>query len=335
MKKSTAPPITKEPVSVSRLALRIRWLLVIASLSAGGACAATRMPVIFGLPLDHDDARLSAVWIGHATVLLRFGKEYVLTDPNLSGALYVLPRDTPASIGHRDLPFLTAAVASHMHFDHFDRPTIRRLLPTTALFYPAGGESYAGTLPQERKEAMKPWQSEKVGGLTITAVPVSHFGGRYGIDSMWNDAYTGFVIEGAGRTVFFAGDTGYHPEHFRKIGERFPDIDLALIPIAPYRNGKGNRVHANPVDALKILEDVGARYMLPIHFEGYYGFFGGYDTPRRDLAVAAAEREVQERVFALYPGERWLLPEGGEGELGTPVVSREPRKARRLELGSR
>lgn len=335
MKTLDPPPCAKEPLPVPRLSLRIRWFLVIASVLGGAACAVSRAPVIFGLPGDHDDAKLSAVWIGHATVLLRFGKEYVLTDPNLNGALFVLPRDTPPSIGHRELPFITAAIASHMHFDHFDRPTIRRLLPTTALFYPAGGEPYAGTLPQERKQALEVWQTETVGGLTITAVPVSHFGGRYGIDSMWNDAYTGFVIEGAGRTVFFAGDTGYHPEHFKEIGDRFPDIDLALIPIAPYRGDKGNRVHANPTDALKIFEDVGARYMLPIHFEGYYGFFGGYDKPRQHLATAITEKAMEGRVFALYPGERWLLPEGAEGELGAPIVSREPRKSRRLELGSR
>ena len=42
-----------------------------------------------------------------------------------------------------------------------------------------------------------------------------HQGGRYGIDSLWNHAYTGYLIEGAGRRVFFAGDTGYDADKFR------------------------------------------------------------------------------------------------------------------------
>ena len=42
-------------------------------------------------------------WVGHATVLLRIGPQHVLTDPNLNGALFILPRQTPPSLKHEDL----------------------------------------------------------------------------------------------------------------------------------------------------------------------------------------------------------------------------------------
>ncbi len=309
--------------------MKSRWFLAISVLLAGAACAAlNRPPAVHGLPVDDPEVAFSAVWVGHSTVLLRFGDVHLLTDPNLNGTLYIVPRDTPASVGVRELPFVHAVIASHMHFDHFDRPTLHKLLPTTALFYPAGGEPYAGSLPQRRRQALQPWESVQVADVTITAVPVQHFGGRYGFDSIWNHAYTGYVIEGAGRTVFFAGDTGYHPEMFKEIGARFPDIDVAFVPIAPYRSSSwGNPKHANPSEALAIFRDVGARWMIPIHFEAYYGGWSGYDTPREDLTRSARWQGLSDQVFALYPGERFLLPDEAEVR---PRVSRETRERSRL-----
>jgi len=299
------------------------WILALIAVVAGSCAALHRPPAVRGLPVDDPEAPFSAVWIGHATVLLRLGEVHLLTDPNLNGTLYVVPRHTPPSVTVRELPFVHAAIASHMHFDHFDRPTIRSLLPTTALFYPAGGEPYAGSLPQERREALAPWQTVRVADVEITAVPVQHFGGRYGFDAMWNDAYTGYVIRGAGHTIFFAGDTGYHPAIFREIGERFPGIDVAFVPIAPYRAGRwGNPMHANPTEALAIFRDVGARYMIPIHFEAYYADWSGYDTPRADLLRSARWQGLADRVHALYPGERFVLPAAG----GRPWVTREPQR---------
>jgi len=288
------------------------------------ACTAIpRPPAVVGMPRDDRSARLSAVWIGHATVLLRLGDQRVLTDPNLNGILYIVPRDTEASVRAKEIPFAQAILVSHMHFDHFDRPTLRALSPNSALFHPVGGEPYAGSLTQHRREALSPWQQTRAGDLTITAVPVQHFGGRYGLDALWNDAYTGYVIDGGGMRVFFAGDTGYSPTIFREIGERFPGIDLALIPIAPYRGDKGNRVHVNPREALQIFRDVGARYMIPIHYEAYYASWTGYDRPRSDLEAAVREAGVEGRVFALRPGERWSLP---RKESDKPEITRELRR---------
>ena len=48
---------------------------------------------------------------------------------------------------------------------------------------------------------------------------------------------------------------------------------MAFIPISPIRKeGKRDKwEHANPREALDIFADVGAAYMVPIHYEGYYG----------------------------------------------------------------
>ena len=60
--------------------------------------------------------------------------------------------------------------------------------------------------------------------------------------------------------------------------------------------------------------------MVPIHFESYYRV-GGDDKrrPRRELIAETGQRGLQGRVFALYTGERIVLPDGES----SPFVLRE------------
>ena len=131
------------------------------------------------------------------------------------------------------------------------------------------------------------------------------------------------MIEGAGKRVFFAGDTGYDPEMFKEIGRRFPGIDVAFIPIAPSRGEDGKKKdrwgHVGPQHALDIFVDVGARYMVPIHFEAYFSSGERIDEPRQKLAAEVARRGLQARVFALHTGERFVYPP--EGEPAPTVIS--------------
>jgi N-acyl-phosphatidylethanolamine-hydrolysing phospholipase D len=304
----------------------MRRLLLLLPLVCG-CLVAHEEPAVRGLPRDDRAAPISAVWVGHATVLLRIGNRTVLTDPNLGGAILVLPRETPASLRPSELPRIDVAVISHMHMDHFDAPTVRKLGPDTAVLFPDGGQAYADEIVQPRKRPLKTWESVEVRGLTITAVPARHQGGRYGLDALWNHASTGYLIEGAGRRVYFAGDTGYDPQMFREIGARFPGIDLAFIPIAPARAGRTSDKwgHASPEEALDIFRDVGAAAMVPIHFEAYYS--GGVDhgAPRRRLLAEVARRGLGGRVFALHTGERIALGDGAPrifGEQGPAVANR-------------
>src|ERR1043166_7282747 len=81
--------------------------------------------------LDHEahDGPLVAAWLGHATVLVRLGDKWILTDPVFSqrvgirlgpltfGVGRLLPAIDPAL-----LPPLDLILVSHAHFDHLDRP---------------------------------------------------------------------------------------------------------------------------------------------------------------------------------------------------------------------
>ncbi|MFN2547543.1 MAG: MBL fold metallo-hydrolase [Myxococcales bacterium] len=295
---------------------RVVFALVVPSLIA--ACAGPRRePAVRGMPQDDPSAPLSVVWVGHATVLIRLGRRYVLTDPNLGGAIFVVPRITPASLTPDQLPPLNLVLLSHLHVDHFDRGTMARLPRSTEVVFPPGTAAYTGLIHQTRKDVAKFWEPIERGGITVTAVPVKHVGGRFMIDALWNKGYAGYVIDGAGKRVFFAGDTGYDRAAFVEIGKRFPGIDLAMIPIAPAKGGNVN--HADPDEAVQIFRDVGAKYMIPIHFEAYHSTAVPIDLPRKQLVEIVEKQHLEGRVFALYTGERWVEPEDGSA----PWVTRE------------
>jgi len=285
------------------ICVRWTWLL----LPLLGCAAAHHEPAVRGMPVDDPAASLSALWVGHATVLLRLGRRNVLTDPNLSGSIVIQSRVTPPSLKPSEVPPLDVVLISHLHVDHFDIWTLHRLSHRAEVLYPLGGETYMTGLDQESR-AMKPWEAVERSGVRVTAVPVRHPGGRYVLDALWNHAAAGYVIQAAGHTVFFAGDTGYDAKAFKEIGRRFPRIDLALLPIAPAKGGNPN--HANPKEAVQIFEDLGARYMIPIHFEAYSSTAVPLELPRKQLEEEVERRGLQDRVFALRTGERWMLPDG-------------------------
>src|SRR5438270_4074431 len=105
--------------SASFQVVRVIFILILIAACAGPR----REPAVRGLPRDDPSATLSVVWVGHATVLIRLGHRFVLTDPNLGGALFVVPRITPASLTPEEVPPLQMVLISHLHVDHFDTGT--------------------------------------------------------------------------------------------------------------------------------------------------------------------------------------------------------------------
>lgn len=295
--------------------MRTPLLLAATALLALAGCVtdmSSRPPRVSGLPRDDAAAPISAVWIGHATVLMRLGTKTVLADANFSNHQFLYPRLTAASCKPGDLAGVDVALVSHLHNDHYDVAGLRALPSHPPVIYPAGAQRYARGVPGEHL-FLGSWESVERDGVRITAVPARHVGGRFALDALWNHSFTGYIVEADGRAAYFAGDTGYDPELFKEIGRRFPKIDVAFIPIAPARGGNEN--HASPAEALQIFQDLGARYLVPIHYESFYSSLVPYDEPRRLVLQGAAERGLTDRVFALRTGERLIVP--GEG---APVV---------------
>jgi L-ascorbate metabolism protein UlaG (beta-lactamase superfamily) len=251
---------------------------------------------------------LAVLWAGHATVLIQIQDKVFLTDPlftKTAGMLskrYVEPGLDPATLEKVDYTLI-----SHLHFDHFSYGSLDMLPHEGTLLVPFGALAYTPDFSFREIREMDPWESLDEDGVRITAVPVQHFSGRYGVDIPWmrDRGYTGYVIEYGGTTVFIGGDTGYHPKLFKKIGERF-SVDVAILPIAPVEPRDFMRFgHVDPDEALRIFTDLKARLMVPMHHRTLLQGFDPTDTYAvEQLQRLAREKGVRERVVVLEIGEQ-------------------------------
>lgn len=257
-------------------------------------------------PLPEVDARTVAVtWAGHASWILRVGGLTVLTDPVWSRRILGTPvRVTPVGVRWEDLPPVDAVVISHNHFDHLDAPTLRRLPRHTPLFVPAGLGRWFRRRRFTHVTELDWWEGAELGGVRFDFVPAHHWSRRTLLDtcrSLWG----GWVLtDGGGRSVHFAGDTGYG-HWFGEIGRRHPGLDVALLPIGAYAPRWWLRdVHTDPEEAVRAFTDLGARNMAPMHWATFVLSAEPVMEPLRRLHTAW-ERTGRPRE------ELWDLPVGG------------------------
>ena len=259
----------------------------------------------------HPDARIAVLWVGHATVLVQIDDKYVLTDPVFTRSVGELsPRLVEPGIAPENLPPLAAVVVSHQHFDHLSYDSLAMIeRKTPVVLVPPGTLSILPRFAFESRELAR-WESWDASGVKVTAVPVRHVGGRWGIDQPWNaEGFTGYVFEYHGLSVYFGGDTALDAEAFRATRARFPDLSLALLPICPLApRSYMKATHMSPSEALDALDLLGAAHMMPIHFDT---FINSDDVPGecpRVLRDEIAKRALPpDKVAILEIGEQRVL----------------------------
>jgi len=256
------------------------------------------------------DARLTAQWVGHATVLLQLGDRMIATDPVVVPTVGGLSkRLVKPGVSADAFPDLSLAVISHVHFDHLSYGSLELLAPKIGLLaIPEGAFPYLPEFTFDARDVAT-WATIEHDGIRATAVPAAHGGWRYGIDAAWAHAVTGWVLERDGLSVYFAGDTGYDAAQFAAIRKRWPKLDLAILPIAPMEpHTLVGAWHMDPAEAVRAFRELDARVMLPVHFDT---FINSLDAPGD--APVVLERELQrqnvprERVALLAIGERRVL----------------------------
>ena len=254
-------------------------------------------------------AGLAVLWVGHATALVQLGDKFILTDPVFTDTVGQLSkRLVEPGIRPENLPPIDAVLISHLHFDHLSQGSLELIESKVKdLIVPQRGLVYVPRYRFRTWELAR-WERWEQGGLRITAVPVRHVGYRYGMDGDWmTTSYTGYVVEYAGHTVYFGGDTGYGVG-FRETAARFPQIDLALLPIAPIEPRDFMcRVHLDPNDAVRAFVDLRARYLVPIHFDTFLNSDDEFGTAPRELERVVSAARLNDRLVLLEPGEQRVL----------------------------
>lgn len=282
---------------------------------------AAGIPVMAGAGLPHvPGGATSVTWVGHATYVVRIGGLTVLTDPVWSRKLPAVPaRLTPAGVPWESLPPIDAVVISHNHYDHLDAPTIRRLPRDTPILVPAKLARWFHRRGFTAVTELDWWQTRQIGPVQFDFVPAHHWS-RRGLTDTCRTLWGGWVLTGpTGDRVYFAGDTGYG-HWFGEIGDRYPGIDLAMLPIGAYDPQWFMRpMHINPEEAVRACDDLGATRMATMHWGTFIlSAEPVTEPPARAAAAWATAGRPREHLWDLAVGEtRALLPTAPEATGGT------------------
>jgi N-acyl-phosphatidylethanolamine-hydrolysing phospholipase D len=189
------------------------------------------------------------------------------------------------AVRFRSLPPIDFVLISHDHYDHLDQRTVRMLVaahPDAEWIVPLGVASWVRSRGARVRAELDWWQSLRTRQLTISCTPAQHFSGRRP-DNRDSTLWCGWVVRANAvpRSVFFAGDTGRHPE-FAGITRKLGPFDAALLPIGAYDPRWFMKpVHMSPEEAVSAYCDVaGANGGRPCHFVAtHWGTFRLTDEP--------------------------------------------------------
>jgi L-ascorbate metabolism protein UlaG (beta-lactamase superfamily) len=249
-------------------------------------------------PIHSPPAALT--WLGHATVLVELGGQRVVTDPVLRRRVAHLVRHVPEPA--LDGP-VDAVLLSHLHRDHLDVPSLRRIDPGARLVVPRGTGHGLRKLGRDVVE-LAPGEELHAGGLRITAVPAFHHVRRTPFAKL--SPAVGYVLD-AGPRVYFAGDT----EQFDAMADLGAPA-VALLPVWGWGPTLGPG-HMDPEQAAAATALIAPAVAVPIHWGTYlpvgYERRHGHllrDPPGR-FAAAVARLAPATRVEILRPGEEFTL----------------------------
>jgi L-ascorbate metabolism protein UlaG (beta-lactamase superfamily) len=251
---------------------------------------------------------ITATWLGHASVLLNFYGVSILTDPVLMqrigagiGIGTVGPKRLIAPALTADqLPKIDLVLLSHAHFDHFDLPTLKAL-PSGSKVVTAKrtADLLTGTslsCPKELSWGDRATVSTDSGDIEVEAFQVRHWGARWRKDKY--RGYNGYILSREGKKIIFGGDTAMS-DTFRPLRSKGP-FELAIMPIGSYKPFECS--HCTPEQAVRMANDAGAKYLLPIHHKTFTLGREGPVEPVQRLEVAL-ERE---RIALRDVGETFM-----------------------------
>jgi len=241
---------------------------------------------------------LAVTRITHSCHLIEIGEMVILTDPWFSERAFYHPGEAVA-MRVDQLPRLDAVLISHHHYDHCDLAAFcayrDRAVPMVVAAPVAPRARGAGFTDVR---ALDPWAATAVGPLTITAAP-----GKHGVYEVT------FVIQGGGRSIYFAGDTMLIPE-LKTLPERFPRFDLSLLPtnglqIRPQLN---RQVVMNAEQAAELTGVLRPGLTIPHH----YAFTGGRLGDRLMTRGDRDPKHLIEAAQRLAPGSPIRIASPGE-----------------------
>ena len=245
------------------------------------------------------DKNLSAIWLGHSTVLINIDGTLILTDPMFSKWAAPInwfgPKrffNSPMEI--EKLPILDAVIISHNHYDHLDKESVLRLNGLTKKFIvPIGVGKYLQNWGISSSKVIEKnwWEDYKLNDqIDVITTPAQHFSGR-GLFDRNKSLWTSFVIKGKNHSIYFGGDSGYF-SGYKEIGKKYGPFDITILPIGAY-NKMWKSIHTNSEEAVKAHIDLKGNLLLPIHWGTFNLALHSWTEPAEQLIIAANEAKIE------------------------------------------
>ena len=257
--------------------------------------------------MSGNQAGVGLRYLGGPTALLELGGLRLLTDPTFDP-----PGDYP--VGNRVLRKTIGALVTPEQVGPVDAVLLSHDQHPDNL--DGQGRGYLGSVPlvlstaaaQQRLggtvRALENWQHvelPRAGGapLRVTGAPARH--GPPGCEPVTGPV-TGFVLTGDGLpTVYVSGDNAAL-EHAGAVADRFGPVDVAILFAGAARTAllDGAYLTLTSTQAARAAVVLGARHVVPLHFEGWAHFSQGRDT----LHSAFTAMGVRDRLQLPGLGDR-------------------------------
>jgi L-ascorbate metabolism protein UlaG (beta-lactamase superfamily) len=244
------------------------------------------------------DADLTITRLVHGSAVIDFRETGILLDPWYSPTPPLGPSED-VGISLENLPPMRGILITHQHDDHFDAETLRDY-PNKELrvITPPGLGAKIRAMGYEDVVELEHWDRSQIGSAIVTAVPARH-----------DVPEDGYVLQGNGVTLYVAGDTQFDEKIFREIAARFPEIDMALLPVGGI-SSFGHRLDMTPDEAAEAYTIVRPAHVIPYHYglTGPFPFVTSASDPAKSFQTAitgASGKHNKGVVVILQPGESW------------------------------
>jgi L-ascorbate metabolism protein UlaG (beta-lactamase superfamily) len=203
-------------------------------------------------------------YVGHATLLIEAGGVRILTDPGAAR----IGSHTCAGARHRCWSMwqehLDAVLISHLHYDHLDLPSLRKLGQATRLIVPVGAGALLRQHGFTHVEELRVGERTSVNGVPVTGDAAVHSGARGPLGP--TAECLGYIVGASAHAgVYFAGDTDLFPEMAQMAGS----VDVALMPVWGWGPTLGAG-HMDPYRAAQASQIIAPQIAIPIHWGTLY-----------------------------------------------------------------
>jgi L-ascorbate metabolism protein UlaG (beta-lactamase superfamily) len=236
--------------------------------------------------------------VGGPTALIQYAGLRWLTDPTFSepGTYDGLTKTTGPQRDASELEPIDVVLLSHDH--HADN-----LDPAGRAFLPRAGAVLTTTAGADRlgrnATGMEVWSERKFGDVTVTAVPALH--GPPGSESVTGPVI-GFVLSCPGQDTLYVSGDNASLEMVGQVAARLAPVDVALLFVGAVQipmRFDGAYLTLSSDRAAMATERLGARAVVPVHFEGWSHFTQGLP----EIRAAFAGHGLSSRLVAAEPGQ--------------------------------